>query len=109
AEFHAKLPSMITYLEIIAALHQEYSGFTPEKLKAVPRQPDDHITSWALSYLATTQERSLKAMLEAALQRKYSGNPGETFFTAGGVHHFENFEKSENGQVFPVPRAFAQP
>ena len=31
-------------------------------------------------------------MLQAALQRKYSGNTGESFFTGGGVHHFDNFE-----------------
>ena len=102
----AKLRTMITYLEIVAALHQQYAGFTPEKLKAVATLPDDHLTQWALQYLATAQDRSLKAMLEAALERKYSGNPGETFFTAGGVHHFENFERFENGQMFTVSGAF---
>jgi membrane peptidoglycan carboxypeptidase len=102
----AKLRTMITYLEIIAALRQQYAGLAAEKLKTIATQPDDHLTAWALSYLGTAQDRSLKAMLEAALQRKYSGNPGETFFTAGGVHHFENFERFENGQMFTVAGAF---
>jgi len=102
----AKLRTMITYLEIVAALHRQYAGLTPYKLKTAAKQPEDRLTEWALTYLATAQDRSLKAMLEAALQRKYSGNPRETFFTAGGVHHFENFEKSENGQVFTVASAF---
>ena len=45
-------------------------------------------------------------MLEAALDRKYSGNPGEAFFTAGGLHHFENFEPSEDSQNFTVAQGF---
>jgi len=102
----AKLRTLISYLEIIATLHQRYVQLPPAKLKAVATQPDDHLTEWALNYLATAQDRSLKTMLEAALQRKYSGNPGETFFTAGGAHHFENFERFENGQMFTVSAAF---
>ena len=102
----AKLRTLITYLEIIASLHHQYSGFTPEKLKTVALEPGDQLTAWAVKYLGETKDRSLKAMLEAALQRKYSGNPGETFFTAGGVHHFENFETFENGQMFTVSSAF---
>ncbi|HEX4593654.1 MAG TPA: transglycosylase domain-containing protein [Bryobacteraceae bacterium] len=102
----AKLRTMITYLEIIAALHQQYTWYTPEQLKAVATLPDDHLTEWALKYLAAAPDRSLKTMLEAALERKYSGNPGETFFTAGGAHHFENFERLENGQMFTVDSAF---
>ncbi len=45
-------------------------------------------------------------MLEAALQRKYSGNPGEAFYTGGGVHVFANFEKSEDYQNFTVAGGF---
>jgi membrane peptidoglycan carboxypeptidase len=102
----AKLRTLITYLEIVAALHKQYAGLPADKLKTVAIQPEDHLTDWALKYLAASQDRSLKTMLEAALQRKYSGNPGETFFTAGGVHHFDNFESFENGQMFTVSGAF---
>jgi membrane peptidoglycan carboxypeptidase len=102
----AKLRTLITYLEIIATLHQQYAGLPSDKLKTLAIQPDDHLTDWALKYLATSPDRSLKTMLEGALQRKYSGNPGETFFTAGGVHHFENFERFESGQMFTVSGAF---
>ena len=31
-------------------------------------------------------------MLEAALDRTYSGNPSEGFFTAGGLQSFANFD-----------------
>ena len=36
-------------------------------------------------------------MLNAAMERKYSGSPREKFFTGGGVHTFVNFEPSEDG------------
>ena len=102
----AKLRTLINYLEIVADLHNKYAGMSAGELKAVPIFPDDHLTEWAVQYLSTTQDRSENAMLEAALQRKYSGNPGEAFYTGGGVHVFENFEKSENFQNFTVASGF---
>jgi membrane peptidoglycan carboxypeptidase len=102
----AKLRTLINYLEIVAGLHQQYAGKSAEELKAVPVLPDDRLTQWALQYLSSTPDRSEKAMLEAALQRKYSGNPGEAFYTGGGVHVFANFEKFENYQAFTVANGF---
>ncbi len=102
----AKLRTLINYLEIIASLHREYAGKSAAQLNAVPILPDDHLTAWAVQYLATAQDRGENAMLQAALQRKYSGNPGEAFYTGGGVHVFENFEKSENFQNFTVASGF---
>jgi len=36
-------------------------------------------------------------MLDAAMQRRYSGS-SQAFFTGGGVHAYANFEKWENYQ-----------
>jgi hypothetical protein len=47
-------------------------------------------------------------MLRAALQRTYSGSPHEAFFTAGGMHDFENFEPSEGGRVISVSEGFQE-
>ena len=102
----AKLRTLINYLEIVADLHRQYAGMSAAHLKAVPILPDDHLTAWAVQYLSTAQDESEEAMLEAALQRKYSGNPGEAFYTGGGVHVFANFEKSENFQNFTVASGF---
>jgi membrane peptidoglycan carboxypeptidase len=102
----AKLRTLINYLEIVAQLHQQYAAKTAAQLKAVPILPDDHLTEWAVQYLATAQDRGENAMLQAALQRKYSGNPGEAFYTGGGVHVFANFEKSEDFQNFTVAGGF---
>jgi membrane peptidoglycan carboxypeptidase len=40
------------------------------------------------------------------MERRYSGSPYEEFFTGGGVHHFENFEKEENSKIYSVREAF---
>ncbi len=102
----AKLRTLISYLEIVAQLHKQYAGMSEAALKAVPILPDDHLTEWAVQYLSTAQDPSENAMLQAALDRKYSGNPGEAFFTGGGVHVFANFEKSEDFQSFTVASGF---
>lgn len=102
----AKLRTLINYLEIIQGLHKQYAGHSAAQLAKVKILPDDHLTDWAVKYLAGTKDRSLKPMLEAALQRTYSGSTGESFFTGGGVHHFENFESWESGANLSVADAF---
>ena len=102
----AKLRTMINYLEIVKDLHRQYSGYSAARLAKVPILPEDHLTEWAVKYLATSKDRSLGAMLEAALNRKYSGSTGESFYTGGGVHHFDNFESWESGANMTVAQAF---
>jgi membrane peptidoglycan carboxypeptidase len=102
----AKLRTLIHYLEIVAALHDKYATMPPAKLKTVPVYQGDVLSAWALSYLSTAKDRTLEPMLEAALQRTYSGSPGEAFFTGGGLHTFGNFESSENYESFTVSSAF---
>ena len=102
----AKLRTLINYLQIIEALHARYAAMTVAGLKAERVIPGDNLTRWALDYLSKATDRGLEPMLEAALQRKYSGNPGEAFFTAGGLHHFANFERSEDSQVMTVSQGF---
>ncbi len=101
----AKLRTLINYLEIVADLHKEYSTRSAAQLQAVRIFPDDHLTEWAVKYLATSQNRSLTSMLEAALERKYTSSTGESFFTGGGVHHFANFERDETGGLVTVSTA----
>lgn len=100
----AKLRTLVTYLEIVARLHGEYAAMAPEDLAAVKVAPRDAIGRWALDYMRTAEgdARGLEAMLEAAMERRYSANPGERFFTGGGLHSFENFDKEDNGKVVSV-------
>ena len=104
----AKLRTLIEYLQIVEALHHEFGKLPAGKLKGVAVAPGDRLTAWALDYLAAAPDRSLQSMLEAALQRRYSASPGEAFFTAGGLHHFGNFERSEDSQIMTVSQGFQQ-
>lgn len=100
----AKLRTLVSYLEIVARLHARLSPLTAEELKAVPVARRDNITRWAVDYLkgAKNEAHRLEAMLEAALERKYSASPGEAFFTGGGLLHFANFDASDNGRIVSV-------
>ncbi|MFJ3450123.1 transglycosylase domain-containing protein [Pseudomonas sichuanensis] len=95
----AKLRVLTTYLEIIAELHDKYAGKPPAELKKVPVAELDRISQWSLEWLMLNQKnQSLDAMLDAALERKYSANTGEAFFTGGGMHVFNNFRKEDNNR-----------
>lgn len=104
----SKLRTLITYLEIIADLHDQYANTDIAVLKAIPSTEHESVLRrWAIDYLIQNKDHSLKPMLEAALDRKYSGNPGEVFFTGGGMHVFGNFDKSENSQIMDLREATA--
>jgi membrane peptidoglycan carboxypeptidase len=102
----AKLRTLVTYLETVVALHEEYKDTSAEDLRAAYRAAHDRISRWALGYLALVEDRSLETMLEAALDRPYSASTEEEFFTGGGLHKFSNFEAKDNGAVLTVRQAF---
>lgn len=102
----AKLRTLVTYLEIIAELHQQFGALSAADLRNTQRPSRNPLLTWALDYLTTASDRSLMAMLEAAMQRNYSASPGEQFFTGGGMHTFENFSRDDNNKVMPVSLAF---
>src|SRR5476649_966543 len=104
----AKLRTLVTYLDIVDQLHTKYSGMDKAELGKVVVDPQDHISLWAIDYfkaLPVGQGRELTPMLNAAMERKYSGNPGEGFFTGGGLHHFGNFSKDDNFKILTVTEA----
>ena len=102
----AKLRTLITYLQIVAALHTRYAPMSTVQLRSVHPDKLDLLTRWALDYLSHTPDRSLRAMLEAAVERTYSASTGETFYTGGGAQSFTNFEATDNGRILTVHRAF---
>jgi membrane peptidoglycan carboxypeptidase len=102
----AKLRTLITYLEIVADLHKSYASFSPAQLRQTRVPAADHLSQWALQYLATAKDSSLSAILDAAMNRRYSASPAEAFFTGGGLHTFANFSRQDNGRVLPVREAF---
>lgn len=98
----AKLRTMVSYLDIVGNLYKRFAGLDEAALKATPVDPKDKITLWAIDYFLNTEERDVNAMLQAALDRKYSASPGEGFFTGGGMHYFGNFRAEDNGRVMSV-------
>lgn len=95
----AKLRVMATYLEVIAELHRKHAGLPAEKLRAARDAALDNLSRWALDQLLATPHTGLPELLEAALERRYSASPGETFFTGGGAHTFGNFRREDNGRL----------
>jgi len=101
----AKLRVLASYLEIVAELHQRYVDQPAAELRKLPVEQRDHLSQWAIDYLAKARERDLPSMLQAALARSYSASPGESFFTGGGMHTFNNFRPEDNGRTPTVREA----
>lgn len=95
----AKLRTLVSYLDIMAALHGRLAPLERKALLDIRVARRDRLTRWAVDYFLTARDRSLGTMLEAAMQRRYSASPGESFFTGGGVHTFTNFRPEDNAKV----------
>ena len=104
----AKLRTLVTYLELVAGLHQRWADLTPQQLAAEPVNSRDALGRWARAHLAQATDKSLAAMLEAAMARSYSASPAESFFTGGGLHEFENFEPEDNVRTMSVTEALTR-
>ena len=101
----AKLRTMVTYLEIIAELHTRYAHLPKDFLTDVEEEASDNLTRWAANWLIQAKDRSLTAILDAAMERRYSASPAEAFFTGGGLHTFVNFNNKDNGSILTVTEA----
>jgi len=93
----AKLRVLTTYLEVIAELHQRHALLDRQALRQV--KAEDPLSRWALDYLARNEDRSLTAMLDAAMERRYSASPAERFFTGAGMHRFSNFRHQDDHRL----------
>ena len=102
----AKLRTLITYLELVADLHDRYARLEPSELRAMDIHPRDHLTVWAVDYLAKAPGAPLPAMLEASMERRFSASPGEAFSTGGGLHTFHNFDKEDDARIMSVREGF---
>ena len=101
----AKLRTVTHYLEVMKKLYDQFTG-TSSKQVAEVQEPRDPLTRWALETLRQDKSIALPAFLELAMERRYSASPYEEFFTGGGLHHFENFEKEDNNRILSLRDAF---
>ena len=107
----AKLRTLVTYLDIVDQLHRRYEAMDPKALRETRIDPKDRMSQWAVDYflaLPANADRGLAPMLAAAMERRYSANPGEGFFTGGGLHYFGNFSKLDNSKIMTVQEALQQ-
>jgi membrane peptidoglycan carboxypeptidase len=102
----AKLRTLILYLQIVTQLHERYAALSDDELAQAKADRLDKLTHWALDYLHDAEDRSLAPMLDAAVEREYSANPAEVFFTGGGEQTFSIFEAEEDARVMTVREAF---
>lgn len=95
----AKLRMLVTYLEMVAELHQNYAEQPASALTVLDIVPQDQLTQWGISYLLANPGVSLTTMLNAAMDRTFSADPRASFFTGGGLHTFSNFRREEDNKV----------
>ncbi len=97
----AKLRTLVTYLGIIAELHAELSALNQAALLKQAQPQRDVLAQWVAGYLLSARDKSLAAILEAAMAREYSASP-EVFFTGGGEHRFANFDPDDNERMLDL-------
>ena len=102
----AKLRTVTHYLEIMAELHKELSPLDHDELRKRLEQARDPLTRWAGESLLEKKDIALQPFLNRAMERRYSASPYEAFFTGGGLHHFENFQKEDNQRILTLREAF---
>lgn len=101
----AKLRTLATYLEIIAELHADLSRQSRSELQKMEQQRTDPLSNWVCNQLLENPSIEIRPLLEAAMQRQYSANPSERFFTGGGMHTFGNFRREDDHKLATVTEA----
>jgi len=99
----AKLRTLAHYLEIVALLYHEFTGMDKNALKEYNAK--DPVTRWTVGRLRQNFDLTEDELLAEALERSYSANPKEEFFTGGGIHTFENFRAAHNDKILSVREA----
>ena len=102
----AKLRTLASYLEAISDVHEKLAGKERPVLVATAANGSDPLTRFVAETLVAKPDTKLDAMLQAALERRYSANPSTGFFTGGGLHYFHNFDKDDAGKIMSVRTAF---
>src|SRR5262249_52278941 len=98
----AKLRTLAHYLDLVTNLYNQSEGLNHNDLAKQIQAARDPITQWVRQTIYDQPAMDLRTLLNKALDRKYSGNPGEVFFTGGGAHVFANFERNENSEIYTL-------
>jgi membrane peptidoglycan carboxypeptidase len=104
----AKLRALVTYLEAIAEIHGRLARQFPSELRGLSIARQDALTRWVRDYVLAHPGVTLRALLDAAMERRYSASPAERFATGGGTQTFVNFDRRHDGAVVSVSEAFRE-
>ncbi len=102
----AKLRTLISYLESVAAIRERYLALPAAERDAFALPAADALGQWVLAELRARPALSLPELLEAALERRYSASPAAGFYTGGALHHFRNFDPDDDARRVSVRDAF---
>jgi len=102
----AKLRTLATYLHLVDTIFTHFEALSPEELKKVHVDRSDSLSRWVMRYLERHPEAKREQVLRAAMSRRFSASPRETFFTGGGLHTFSNFSSRDNNLAPTVGEAF---
>lgn len=102
----AKLRTLTHYLELVAELHASLGNLNDEELSSVAQSGRDTLSQWVAATLVQQPNIALTELLEQAMERTFSANSHEGFFTGGGIHYFDNFDPAENDRIYTVRQAF---
>jgi len=101
----AKLRTLVHYLEVVNELYESYRNLDQASFRRLKTSSLDPISRWVMNICYWNKEITIDELLSWALERKYSANPGERFFTGGGTHHFQNFDPKDNTRRISVKQA----
>ena len=102
----AKLRTLVQYLEIVSRLWERWHALSAARLALITPHRSDAIGAFVLETLRARPQIGLDALLDAALDRRFSASPGTLFFTGGGLHRFANFDEADDARVMTLRTAF---
>lgn len=86
----AKLRTLVTWLTLIA------EAYDRQRMTGAPAHPKDALQIWVAQALSRDPDLTLVALLDMALDRRFSADPRERFFTGGGLHRFNNYNPKDD-------------
>lgn len=101
----AKLRTLVHYLNVMSELHGTLTALPEDVVRDRAKASRDPLTQWAAETIRDEPGITLDEFLSKTLDRKYSASPYELFYTGGGLLTFQNYDKSENGQILPIREA----
>jgi len=101
----AKLRTLVHYLNVMSELHATLLALPEDVVRDRAEASRDPLTQWAAETIRDNRGITLERFLALSLDRKYSANPYELFYTGGGFLNFQNYESSDNGKILPIREA----